>query len=139
MVSWDRVVAWDEDDAKAIGDSHEIEIATSDSAGDPERPVVIWVVRVDRSLYVRSWRGTQGRWFRRAQARPYARISAAQRVRAVGLMPAPAATVDSVDAAYLAKYASSEYCAAMVTPAAAATTMLLVPLVDSIDASTTDA
>ena len=44
-----------------IGDADELELA----AGG--RTTTIWVVRVGGDLYVRSYRGRNGTWFRRPQ------------------------------------------------------------------------
>jgi hypothetical protein len=38
--------------------------------------VTIWVVRVDDDLYVRSWKGRAGRWFRAIQVRHEGHVQA---------------------------------------------------------------
>ena len=64
----------------------------------------IWVVRAGEGLYVRSWRGTSGGWFRAARATHAARIDAGGVERDVALLDAADAVNDAVDAAYRGKY-----------------------------------
>ena len=94
------------------------------------KPVTIWVVRAGDDLYVRSYRGTRGAWFRAAQA------GHAGRIRAGGLEKDVAfaaetdpATNDRIDAAYRAKYGRyPQYVAPMVTTEVRTTTLKLTPL-----------
>ena len=51
-------------DAQTLGelrDVHEVAIRTEKH---PESAVVIWVVVADDEVFVRSWRGAKGRWYR---------------------------------------------------------------------------
>ena len=59
-------MTWDEDLAAALAATREIDVIVP----APDQPAVrapIWVVSVDGSLYVRSWKGEAGRWYRRAR------------------------------------------------------------------------
>ena len=59
--------AWSETDLATIGEADEIEVAP-DRADRTRGPwVPIWVVRVGDELYVRSFRGPTGSWYRRAR------------------------------------------------------------------------
>jgi hypothetical protein len=89
--------------------------------------VPIWVVRVGDELYVRSWRGTGGAWFRAARASRAAHISAGGVEKDVELLDPEERPDDAVDAAYRQKYGRSEYVEPMVSPLARATTLRLVP------------
>ncbi len=59
---------WTADELERIAAAEELEMAPLRPDSTPRRPGPIWVVRVGDDLYVRSWRGTGGSWFRAAQA-----------------------------------------------------------------------
>ncbi|BBH67666.1 hypothetical protein ACTI_43510 [Actinoplanes sp. OR16] len=92
---------------------------------DPVR-VPIWVVTVGADLYVRSWKGDAGVWYKRARRYGTGAIVAGGTERAVRFTPvADPALEEAIDAAFRAKYGSSEYTEAMINPPAAGTTMRL--------------
>lgn len=55
---------WTSDELERIGATEELEITPLAADGTARRTVPIWVVRAGDELYVRSWRGTSGGWFR---------------------------------------------------------------------------
>jgi hypothetical protein len=91
--------------------------------------VTIWVVRHDDDLYVRSWRGRGGAWFRAAQARREGRIRAGGVEKDVTFVDADPDINDAIDAAYRTKYRryADSYVRPMISPQARATTLTLVP------------
>jgi hypothetical protein len=119
------VTGWTSDELDRIGAADELEITPQGS----RRPVTIWVVRDGDDLYVRSWRGRSGSWFRAAQAQREGRISAGGVGNDVDFAGADDDVNDAVDAAYRAKYQryGDTYIAPMVRPDARATTLKLVP------------
>ncbi len=124
-----RSSAWSKEDLERIGGAPEIELVTLRADGSPRQPVTLWVVRVGDALYVRSWLGAAGAWYRHVRARPGARIVVEGREDAVRLVdPAPGID-DAVDAAYRAKYGAlgGTYVEDMLSPDARATTLELVP------------
>lgn len=92
-------------DFDAVAAADELEITTIRPDGTLRPWVPIWVVRVGDQVYVRSYRGPGGAWYR------YASEAGQARVRAGGVeldvtAEHPAHDVDdTVDAAYRAKYA----------------------------------
>jgi hypothetical protein len=119
---------WTPDDLERIGDAEELEIAPLRADGTARRAVPIWVVRAGEDLYVRSWRGTTGGWFRAARRSDKAHVSAGGVDADVALVDAGADVNDAVDAAYRTKYARyPSYVEPMVSPQARATTLKLVP------------
>jgi hypothetical protein len=70
------MTTWAHDELDKIGAAEELEIAPRRGDGTLRKPVTIWVVRVGDGLYVRSWRGPAGAWFRGIQARHEGRIRA---------------------------------------------------------------
>jgi hypothetical protein len=90
----------------------------------------IWVVRVGDDLYVRSYRGRDGAWFRAVLRRPEGRIRAGAVERDITFKELGAEGHDVIDNAYRDKYASrfaSTYVDPMLTPDAAAATLRLIP------------
>jgi hypothetical protein len=67
---------WTGDEVNKIGRADELEIAPLRGDGTPRKPVTIWVVRHGGDVYVRSYKGRDGAWFRAAQVRHEGRIRA---------------------------------------------------------------
>jgi hypothetical protein len=118
---------WDPADLRAIGSAREIQIATIRRDGSTRTPLPIWVVRVGDELFVRSYHGPEGSWFRQVAAHPYARLSAAGREIVVRFVPAEDLSRAEVDQAYVAKYGRRGPAATVITPPVAATTLRLEP------------
>jgi len=120
---------WTDHELQRIAAADELEIAPLRGDGTPHGPVPIWVVRVvDDDLYVRSWRGANGAWFRAAQARGAGHLRAGGVEKDVTFVKADTDVEDAVDAAYRSKYARyPSYVEPMLSAAARATTLRLVP------------
>jgi len=111
-----------------IGEAEEIEIAPLRRDGTPRNAVPIWVVHAAGDLYVRSWRGARGSWFRAAQDSRAARVCAGGLETDVALEDADDAVNDAIDDAYRSKFGRyPSYVEPMVAPKARATTLRLVP------------
>ena len=120
-------VAWTRAELEKVGGAEELELTPRLSDGRLGRPVIIWVVPSGEDLYVRSWRGSAGDWYRRAHQSGEARISAGGVERDVRVVSPADEVTDDVDVAYRSKYAGDEYVDSMVRPEARATTLKLVP------------
>jgi hypothetical protein len=121
---------WTRDELTKIGTAEELEIASRRRDGALRKPVTIWVVRVGDDLYVRSWRGRTGTWFRGTQARHEGRIRAGDVEKDVTFVEeADPDPNDQIDAAYRTKYRhhGARYVNPMVGPKARAATIKLVP------------
>ena len=119
---------WTKDELDKIGNADELRLATARPDGSLHRPVTIWVVRHGDDLYIRSYRGTGGSWFRRARERREGRIQAGGVDKHVTLADADHNLDDQIDAAYRAKYRRyPSYVEPMITPQARATTIRLLP------------
>lgn len=112
-----------------FGSAEEIEISTRRVDGSLHGYVPIWAVIVDGGLYVRSYRGGDGAWYRHATAHPIGAIRAGGRRLEVIFAPAGQDVCPAVDAAYRAKYAryGDSYLRAMLAEPAAATTLRVSP------------
>jgi hypothetical protein len=123
------MITWKSDELKKVGDAEEIEIMALRRDGALSKPVTIWVVRVGDELYVRSYRGRGGAWWRAAQARHQGRVRVGGIEKNVTYVEeADPAVNDRIDAAYSAKYGRyPQYVAPMLAAEARATTLKLSP------------
>jgi hypothetical protein len=124
------MTTWTSDELNKIGRAEELEIAPLRGDGTPRNPVTIWVVRLGDDLYVRSYKGHGGAWFRAAQARHEGRIRAGGVQKDVKFVEENDPGVnDQIDTAYRTKYRrhGAQYVNAIVAPQARATTLKLVP------------
>jgi hypothetical protein len=124
------VTAWTSDELDRIGSADELRITSARADGTLRPYVPIWVVRVGDDLYVRSYRGADGGWFRHLRERDQGRIQAGGVQREVTVAAAPDEVGDAVDDAYRGKY--GHYGSRLVDPMVAApvraTTLRLAPL-----------
>ena len=118
---------WPQDDLDTIGAAGEIDVAVRRSDGTVGRSTTIWVVLVGDELYVRSYRGPNGSWYRAATRTHEGVVRAGGLERDVTFAADHTADPAAIDDAYHAKYGRSSYVDAMVTPEAVATTLRLVP------------
>jgi hypothetical protein len=109
---------WTELQLERIGAAEELEVAF----------IVVWVVRVDSDLYVRSFHGTVGGWYRRVQQSRRARIRAGGLEHDVTFRAAQPADTPAITRAYRTKYALSPYMEAMVGPDASSATLQVVAI-----------
>jgi hypothetical protein len=123
------MTTWTSDELTKIGTAEELEIAPRRRDGTLRNPMPIWVVRVGDDLYVRSYRGRGGAWFRAAQASHEGRIQAGGVAKDVTFVEeADPDLNDQIDAAYHAKYGRyPQYVAPMLTAEVRSTTLKLVP------------
>jgi hypothetical protein len=124
------MTTWTHGELNRIGKADELEITPFRRDGTPREPVTIWVIRVGDDLYVRSYKGHGGAWFRAAQASHEGRIRAGGVEKDVTFVEETDAGInDKIDAAYRAKYRryGAQYVDAMVAAEARATTIKLVP------------
>ena len=120
---------WTAGELDTIGAAEELEIAPLRPDGSLRPYTTIWVVRIGGDLYVRSWHGRDGTWFRAALRRPEGRIRAAGIERDVTFAEPEHADHDAIDQAYRGKYAryASTYVDPMISPRARAATLRLTP------------
>ena len=120
--------SWNDEDLADMAESSELRIAPMRGDGTLQRPRIIWVIRLDGDVYVRSVNGPDGEWFRGVQARHAGHISAGAVDADVLLEDADHGLDDAIDEAYRDKYGRSSTSVGRITSARArTTTMRLVP------------
>jgi hypothetical protein len=116
---------FDIDTLRELDDMREIAIRTE---RHPKNAVVIWVVVADNEVFVRSVRGTKGRWYKDLAAGGPATLEFAGRRLPVQASPvSDPAVVALASQDYLRKYQPSPYAQSMVRPEVLPTTLRLEP------------
>jgi hypothetical protein len=116
---------FDADTLRELRDLREVSIRTEkhqDSA------VVIWVVVADHEVFVRSVRGSKGRWYRDIAMGGSATLEFAARRLAVQAVPvSDADSIARASREYLRKYETSPYAQSVVRAEVLPTTLRLEP------------
>ena len=116
---------FDADILRELRDLQEVAIRTEKH---PNAAVVIWVVVADEEVFVRSVRGSRGRWYRDLAAGGPATLEFAGRQVAVQAIPvSDPAAVARASQEYLRKYQPSPYAQSMVRSDVLPTTLRLEP------------
>ena len=120
---------WSPELLALLDDLKEVDIETTAADGTTHR-ATIWVVVDAGEVFIRSWKGERGRWYREIRERPEAVLHVAG--RAVSVRAEPATDPDSVQRVsdgLTAKYGRSSPAstAGMLLPATLPTTLRLVP------------
>ena len=118
---------WNRNELEVIGAAAELSVAPRRPDGTLRPFTTIWVVRIGDDVYVRSYRGPSGRWYRAAVRAGSGRIRAGGVERDVSFEQTAAVEPARIDDAYRAKYGRSPYVDAMLSADAAATTLRLIP------------
>ncbi|HEY6698474.1 MAG TPA: nitroreductase/quinone reductase family protein [Acidimicrobiales bacterium] len=105
----------------------EIDIETQGVQGEVHR-TTIWAVVDGGDVYVRSLRGSAGRWYQELMAEPDAVIHVAGEAVPVHAMPAPdVESIGRANAGYQRKYADSPYLGTMTREEILGTTVRFEP------------
>ena len=116
---------FDADMLRELRDVPELRIRTGKH---PTTAVVIWIVVVDDEVFVRSWLGAKGRWYRDLAAGGPATLEFAGRRVEVQASPASgAASVARASAEFLRKYQPSSHAREMVRSEILPTTLRFEP------------
>jgi hypothetical protein len=115
---------FDADTLGALRELREVGIRTDKH---PSSAVVVWVVVADDGVFVRSFRGAKGRWYKDLAGGGPATLEFGSRRLAVQAVPANAAAIGQASREYLRKYGPGPYATAMVQPEILPTTLRLEP------------
>jgi len=120
-------VTFEASDLAAMAAAEEVDIETRSQAGETHR-TIIWIVEQDGAVYIRSFRGPRGRWYREALADPAVAIHVdGRRVPATAVPATDSASVEACSEGLRAKYPRSQSLRAMLVDDVLPTTMKLVP------------
>jgi hypothetical protein len=127
------MTGWDGDALARLDGTEELELASRLEDGALSAFTTMWVVRAHDAAYVRSARGPDGAWYRRALQYGVGRVRAGGVEQDVTFVPTPAHDMKmqlALDAAYHATY--DQYgptiVGTVVGPDAAAVTLRLEPI-----------
>ncbi len=98
------MAAWNTDELDRIGAAEEVRVAARRPNGRLRKPVVVWIVRVNDDVYVRSVNGRNAAWFRGVQATHEGHVWADGVEKDVEFVDV-SDNQDHIDAAYRSKYA----------------------------------
>ncbi|MFJ8142881.1 DUF2255 family protein [Streptomyces sp. NPDC096013] len=120
---------WTSDQLDSIERADELHIQPRRPDGRLRTPTTIWVVRDGDDLFVRSYNGPGGAWWRAAKANGAGHIRCGAVEQDVTFTPVTdPALNDRIDDAYRTKYATaSAYVPPMTADGARATTLKLTP------------
>jgi len=120
-------VTFAESDLEALDAAEEIEIETNAGGGIVHRTIV-WPLVRDGVVYLRSYKGPAGRWYREALAEPTVALHVDGRRLPGTVVPAPdAPSVEACSAALRDKYRGDGSLRAMLAPDVLPTTIRVVP------------
>jgi hypothetical protein len=116
---------FDPETMRELRDVREVAIRTEKH---PKSAVTIWVVVADGEVFVRSWRGAEGRWYRDLAGGGPAALEYAGRRLPVQASPAgDQAAVARASREFLRKYQRNNHAQEMVCPETLPTTLRLEP------------
>jgi len=122
--------SFDAETIDLLDETKEVRIETRRDDNSPEHRTVIWVVVVEGEVFVRSVRGSKGRWYREISSNPEGALHVEDDRIPVRAAPATDdTTVEAVSAAFRSKYQKSSPASkeAMVRPETLPTTLKLSP------------
>ena len=118
---------FEESDLAAMAAAEEVDIETRSPSGELHR-TIIWIVERDGTVYVRSYRGARGRWYREAVADPDVGIHVdGRRIAARAVAATDPDSVAACSAGLAEKYAGDPSTPAMLADDVLPTTLKLVP------------
>ena len=116
---------FDADTLRELRDLREVAIRTEKH---PDSAVVIWIVAADSDVFVRSVRGSKGRWYRDLATGGSATLEVAGRRLEVEAFPAnDADSIARASREYLRKYQPSPHAQSIVRAEVLPTTLRLEP------------
>jgi hypothetical protein len=122
----DSMSPWTADELDRVGNASELRVAGRRKDGSLRNGVIIWSVRVDDEIYIRSVYGPEASWFRGTQVSGDGRIEAGGVTKDVNYVSVDDLN-DIIDSAYHRKYGGGSAVKAITTPLAATTTLRVDP------------
>jgi len=117
---------WTASELDTLDRIHEIRVAGRRDDGSLRKLVIVWHVVVDGSLYVRSVRGEEGKWYQGVSKRMEGSIAWDGQTRDVRCVRDDEHDA-AIDDAYFAKHGRGSSAQAITTAVATATTLRVEP------------
>jgi hypothetical protein len=114
--------SWTTDELSQIGDAEEVCIAGRSEDGSLRRSVIIWLVRHDGRLFVRSVNGPDAGWYRATRSTRRGELSAGGGQYDVSLTEVDTDLDNAIDDAYREKYGQYPSAVRSITSQVARTT-----------------
>jgi hypothetical protein len=115
-------------DADTLGELRDLREVSIRTEKHPDNAVVIWVVVAGDEVFVRSVRGSKGRWYRDIAAGGSATLEfAGHRLVVQAVSVTDADSIARASREYLQKYATSPYAQSVVRAEVLPTTLRLEP------------
>jgi hypothetical protein len=109
-------MGFSQDELDLIDRTEEVEIETSAADGATHR-TIIWAVVDGESVFIRSYRGPDARWYREALAHPSVALHVgAQRLPATAALAIDPDSIERTSTGLLRKYSGDPAAAGMVRP-----------------------
>jgi hypothetical protein len=123
------MTTWKKDELEKLGRAEEVQIASWRRDGTLRKPVTIWAVPHDGSLYIRSVKGRDSAWFRGTQETHQGRIRGGAVEKDVSFAEADPGLESEIDAEYRTKYRryAGRILNSVLTPPARSSTLELRP------------
>ena len=128
-------MTFEESDLDLLATAREIRVETRSAAGEVHKTIV-WPAVRDGVVYLRSYKGPSGRWYREALADPeIALLFDRRRLPARAVPATDAASVEACSAALRDKYRRSYSLEAMLVPDVLLTTLRIEPVAVGAEAA----
>ena len=116
VMGYPSCMAYSQDELDLIDRTEEVEIETSGPSGDTHR-TIIWAVVDGESVFVRSYRGANARWYREASSNPSVALHVdGCRLPATAVPAADPASIERTSSGLLRKYPNDPATPRMVRP-----------------------
>jgi len=126
MTRGSTMPTWTPEELDSLDRTREIRVAGRRDDGSLRPLTIVWTVVVDGAVYVRSYKGADGKWYQGVLRGMTGAISWNGQQRDVAYHPDDAHD-DAIDDAFFAKYGDTGSTRAMVAPGAVATTLRVEP------------
>ena len=115
-MGYPSTMGYSQDELDLIDRTQEVEIETSSPTGDTHRTIV-WAVVDGDTVFIRSYRGANARWYREALADPSVALHVdGQRTPARAVPAHDPDSIERTSAGFLRKYPNDPATARMVRP-----------------------
>jgi hypothetical protein len=124
------MASWTADELDRINAETYFTVGATLPDGTTPKTVDIWSVPVGDRIFIRSFNGTEGKWFGPALETRRGRISSGSVEKAVRFVPVAEddeETNQAVDASFLDKYSDSKYSVTMSTEPVRRNTLEVIP------------